>query len=467
MDPKLYIEKLFEVKQMPVTKGRALLFEEFCNNALYREAAAEILNKQQLLMDAWRLKSRIADIKQQQVMIPNGTVGKAYETSLDFAALGWDDFASFAIEGLEDVGLTYEAESKQIKGIPVQSGDFKIKIKFNIREEAEDAAPNEKLIPLIINPDPKSLWKNIPSDKSASFWKEDDVAVTGPLGDRHIVVASKRGRSHANVGSFRDDGFAFAHFAASGWSIVAVSDGAGSAKFSREGSRIACNTVVDYLGHKLEAGDFAALDELIEEHTSSTASDTQKKISLFIYQNLGGAAKQVHNNIETFAREQGAASKDFHATLIFTLFKKYATGYAVLSFGVGDCPIGLLNKDRSAVTLMNKLDVGEFSGGTRFITMPEIFRDGFASRFGFKFVPDFSCLMLMTDGIYDPKFEVEANLEKIEQWQAFLRDLEGSNPDLVKVNLDPDNKNIATELSVWMDFWSPGNHDDRTLAIIF
>ena len=467
MDPKLYIEKLFEVKQMPVTKGRVQLFEEFCNNALYRDAAAEILNKQQLLMDAWRLKSRIADIKQQPVMIPNGTVGKAYEASLDFAALRWDDFASFEIEGLEDVGLAYDAESKQIKGLPVQSGDFKIKIKFNIQEEAEDALPNEKLIPLIINPDPKSLWKNKPSDTADPFWKEDDTAVAAMLGEKHIVVASKRGRSHANVGSFRDDDFAYRHFDESGWSVVAVSDGAGSAKFSRQGSKIACNTVLDYFSNKFAAGDFTVLDELIAEHTANTGTDTQKKISLFIYQNLGGAAKQAHNQIETFAQEQGAAAKDFHATLIFTLFKKYATGYAVLSFGVGDCPIGLLNKDRSAVTLMNKLDVGEFGGGTRFITMPEIFRDGFASRFGFKFVADFSCLMLMTDGIYDPKFEVEANLEKIEKWQAFLRDLEGDNTDLVKVNLDPDNENIATELSVWMDFWSPGNHDDRTLAIIF
>ncbi len=116
---------------------------------------------------------------------------------------------------------------------------------------------------------------------------------------------------------------------------------------------------------------------------------------------------------------------------------------------------------------MNKLDVGEFGGGTRFITMPEIFRDGFSSRFGFKLIEDFSCLMLMTDGIYDPKFEVEANLEKIEKWQGFIRDLEGDNADLVRVNLDSNNPDLATELSVWMDFWSPGNHDDRTLAIIF
>ena len=61
---------------------------------------------------------------------------------------------------------------------------------------------------------------------------------------------------------------------------------------------------------------------------------------------------------------------------------------------------------------MNWIDVGEFGGGTRFITMPEIFKsEKFATRFGFKLVDDFSYLMLMSDGIYDPKFVVENALQ--------------------------------------------------------
>ena len=117
---------------------------------------------------------------------------------------------------------------------------------------------------------------------------------------------------------------------------------------------------------------------------------------------------------------------------------------------------------------MNPLDVGEFGGGTRFITMPEIFQsNNFAGRLGFRIVKDFDFLMLMTDGIYDPKFEVEANLEKVEKWQAFLDDLQGNNPEKATVGLTADNENAAAELLAWMDFWSPGNHDDRTLAILF
>jgi len=100
--------------------------------------------------------------------------------------------------------------------------------------------------------------------------------------------------------------------------------------------------------------------------------------------------------------------------------------------------------------------------------MPEIFQnDKFATRFGFKLINDFSYLFMMSDGIYDPKFVVEANLPNIQKWKEFLSDLSGKNEDGIKVELNPDNKEIVNEFSTWMDFWSQGNHDDRTLAIVF
>jgi len=74
---------------------------------------------------------------------------------------------------------------------------------------------------------------------------------------------------------------------------------------------------------------------------------------------------------------------------------------------------------------------------------------------------------MMSDGIYDPKFVVEANLPNIKKWQEFLADLNGQNEDNVKVELSTDNKDIEAQFSQWMDFWSAGNHDDRTLAIVF
>lgn len=414
-----------------------------------------------------KVEDRIADLMQQPVRIQNATVGKSYEARFDFKKFKWTDITSFSFEGLEEVGLMYDEKSRQITGIPNQSGDVKVVFKFKLEGQSEDSPFNEKVITIIINPDPKSLWKEIESDKNDPYYKENNVTVFAPMRERYILVSSKRGRSHANVGSFREDDFAFKKLD-KGWNLVVVADGAGSAKLSRKGSALACNELVCFFMEQSSIESMEAFDELLQQYNNNTGDDTQKKLNNLVYNNLGKAAFHVHKKLEEFANKEGFPLKDLNSTFIFTLFKKYDNGYAFLSFGVGDCPIAILDKELKEVTLMNWLDVGEFGGGTRFITMPEIFKsEKFSSRFGFKLIPDFAYLMMMTDGIYDPKFVVEANLPNIKKWHSFLADLDGKNEDGIKVELKPDNKNIEEQFSKWMDFWSPGNHDDRTLAIVF
>ncbi len=514
---KQYIEHLLLQHKLVIDGKNMSLFHEFILDESNIQAVKQIKENQQMMVDKFRIKSRIQDIQQATFQIPNGTVNKAYEAQIDFVKLGLDDLIYTEFVGLDQYGLMYDQELEKIHGFPSTAGDFKVLFKFRIKGENEETEPNEKRISLIINADPKSLWKDIPSTQTAeNFWKPDYIADAQPLGDKHIVVASKRGRSHANVGSFRDDDVAFKHFEESGWSVVCVADGAGSAKLSREGSRMACQGIVDFFAEnftpalqqqineiveKYEQLSYATTTEvLVEEEKETeeqiivqesevaeailsdevsvepekppkaieTLQDVQSSLKLYIYEVLGKAVFSVHKQLEDFANEQKIPIKDLHSTLIFALFKKYTHGYAVLTFGVGDCPIGIMNKDQTEVKLMNWLDVGEFGGGTRFITMSEIFNsDKFATRFGFKFIEDFSYLFLMTDGIYDPKFVVEANLDKLEKWQEFLADLQGNNDEKAIVEFNPANEEIATQLSAWMDFWSPGNHDDRTLAVVY
>ena len=465
---KQYIQDLLAQQQILITDNKIKLFEEFVKDETNCNAVQQILHHQKMLMSNWEIKNRVVDIQQQHVSIPNGTVGKAYEASLNFITLGWDDIVDYKLEGLTELGLIYNVASEIIKGLPAHSGDIKLILKFRIRQEPEDAEMHERTIALIINPDPKSLWKNIDSDATDPNWKEDTVSVFSKIGDKHIVVASSRGRSHANAGSFREDDFAFKYFEDTGWGIVAVSDGAGSAKLSRQGSKIACDAVITYFEENLTPALSSEFDSMLLSYKVDATEAAQKMVSHFTYNNLSKAAYAAYQKLVAKATEKETLLKDFHSTLIFTLFKKYDFGYAILSFGVGDCPIAVLNKNLTEVTLMNGLDVGEFGGGTRFITMPEIFKDDkFSARFKFKLIEDFSYLIMMTDGIYDPKFVVEANLEKIEKWQEFLQDMEGKNEDNAQVIFDATNKLIAQQLSAWMNFWSAGNHDDRTLAIVF
>jgi serine/threonine protein phosphatase PrpC len=499
---KEYIEKLFSGNNIVLNQKNKEIFEKFIIDDEIIQNVELISKLQKSIMENWKIRESINDIINNQVQIPNGTVGKNYDYKLNFFQLNWNNIIFSEFEGLDQMGLNYEKEEDRIYGNPNKNGDFKIKLKFRVKGESENSNLNEKILPLVINPNPKDLWKNIPSDTSDKFWKEDNVAIFEKLGDKNIVVASKRGRSHANVGSFRDDDFAFQYFENTGWSVVAVSDGAGSAKNSRKGSEIACNEVINFFEVNFSNEIVENFDQLILKHynesnyniveakevnnsietnsenelpdnveltnTIIAKESSQIQISKYIYNYLGGCAKHVYNKLEAFADKNQFSIKDLHSTLIFSLFKKYDFGYVILSFGVGDCPIAVINKDLTDFKLMNWLDVGEFGGGTRFITMPEIFtNDKFATRFGFKIIDDFSHLILMTDGIYDAKFVVEANLEKLEKWKEFIEDLKGNNEDNAKVDFEESNTEITKQLSTWMDFWSPGNHDDRTLAIVF
>jgi len=467
-DVKKYIEAFLSQHKISITSNKLNLFESFVIDEDNINAVNTIQQNQKKMLDKWKIKNRIDDINNQVIVLPNGTVGKAYSAKIDFLGLGWKDVIFSKISENEPTGLSYNNTDEIISGIPKQSGELIFDLLYRIEGEEENSELNSKKIKIIINPDPKSLWKDLKSDETDPFWKVDNVCCSGNFADKKIIVASKRGRSHANVASFRDDDFAFKSFDKTGWNIIAVSDGAGSAANSRKGSQLACELVISYFEEHFTLDSLNEFDTILNDYHNKIGDDTSKKISHFVYNNLSKAAWHVHKKIEEFSLKSEKTFKEFHSTLIFALVKKYEFGYAILTFGVGDCPIGLINKDETEIKLMNWLDVGEFGGGTRFITMPEIFQsDKFSTRFGFKLITDFSYLMLMTDGIYDPKFVVEANLEKIESWKNFIEDLKGKNEDNVGIDFEGDANESANNLSTWMDFWSPGNHDDRTLAIIF
>jgi hypothetical protein len=474
-ETKNYIRSLFTQNQIAIRANRFKLFEEFINASQNISAVNTIKENQDMLKKNWNIQNKVADIMDKQVIIPNGSVNKPYEAVLDLIKYGITGLKFTNIEGLDKYGLSYNGDTQTISGTPIESGDFKLTLQFRMEEEQDDSELNEKIISLVINADPKSLWKDIPSDldkeeswKTTNYWKPDRANDFSILGTKNLAVASNRGRSHANVGSCRDDDYAFKYLEAVGWSIVCVADGAGSAPVSRQGSKLACESVIEYFQNNLTAEILAPFDIDLKEQHETPNEAASKRISLFVYDTLSKAALHAHKTIEDFALKAERPIKDFHSTLIFTLYKKYDFGYAILTFGVGDCPIAIVNKDCSAVKLMNWLDVGEFGGGTRFITMPEIFNsDKFSTRFGFTLTDDFAYLFMMTDGIYDPKFVVEANLDKTDNWKTFIADLDGENEDKARVDFSALNTNIANELAVWMDFWSPGNHDDRTLAVIF
>ena len=483
MEIKAYIQSLLKGKNIEVNINKNISLEEFANNPINIELVNGIFQNQSKIMINWNIKNRITDIQTQHIVIPNAKELIPYSTKIDFAALNLTDLIDEKFEGLEDLGLCFNKATDTIVGTPTKSGDAKFKLLYKIKGEDETTPLNEKLISLVINPDPKSLWKSIPSNQELLFSKPDDVNIFDKFGDKNIVVSSKRGRSHANVGTSRDDDFAFKYFEKTQWSLLVVSDGAGSAYLARIGSKMACDAVVEYFEHIADIEKTKEFEDKISEYSQDKTEEKLKEVQILSKQILYKASVYVHNKLKEFAEQTFLTNPELfndpkaknnidylHSTLIFTLHKKYEFGYLLQSFGVGDCPIAVMNIDKTETTLLNWLDVGEHGGGTRFITQPDIFINEerpVSTRFNLKIIEDFSYLFLMTDGIYDAKFVVEANLEKHEKWIEFLGDLGGENDDGNKIEFSKDNSEIANQLSKWMDFWSAGNHDDRTLAIVF
>jgi hypothetical protein len=111
---------------------------------------------------------------------------------------------------------------------------------------------------------------------------------------------------------------------------------------------------------------------------------------------------------------------------------------------------------RGKVRLMGTPDGGEFAGQTRFLDRAALADAGFAKRIGIGRYSELNALLLMTDGVSDPRFETDAGLADPELWDKLWDEL----LPLVKLE-NPDEALVD-----WLHFFTPGHHDDRTIAIL-
>ncbi|WP_126971933.1 PP2C family serine/threonine-protein phosphatase [Gynurincola endophyticus] len=476
---EIFLKNLLEENNIDPAKIASDTFLKLTENARIADLSRSITDKKKQIIDIVNIYKDKEEFKNSRIVMDNASAKKEYVYTFDLTP--YPNIVIKEIKNIDSIGLNFDAEAVSVYGVPLLANSVELYLSFYNKND-ENQSEDIKTVTLLVNADPKDLWNNIPSDKNLRYAKGDMECFVGSFLDRKIVIASTRGRSHAHEGLSRDDHFCSKDLL-NGWSIISVADGAGSAKYAREGSRIATESIVELFNNETI---LLELDHLIHLYFSDsnhedlsiktdnpfdTGEDTLEKekikIKSSIINILYKSVRSLHTLLSDYAKQESISIKDLNTTLIFTLIKKFDFGYAVLSFGVGDCPINVISKDFNEVKLLNMLDVGEFGGGTRFITMPEIFNNpSMSSRFAIHKFQDFSKIFLMTDGIYDAKFVTENKLEDLDTWKAFMDDLNGINEDQFKVDFDNDI-NIEIDLLKWMDFWSKGNHDDRTLAIIY
>lgn len=400
-------------------------------------------------------------INQARFNLTNARVGKKYEFHFDIDQHA-GSIEEVYIEGLDEIGLHFDPDEDLISGTPTVAGDHTLTLHYKIAGEEcpdDDTEYFSRDIPFIVNPDPRSLWKNIDPPADAEYPKANNDSSTEINNGFRLVSASTRGRSHAHEGTHRDDDYGMRYLEDSGWYLMTVADGAGSAKYSREGSKIACDTIMHDLGAMSEIN--AELEQLIRTYEANPNEETGAPIAKVLYSKLGNAALNAYNAIKAEADEKGEPIKAYGTTLLMSCCKKFEFGWFVAALWIGDGAIAIYQQGADPI-LLGKPDGGEFAGQTRFLTMSEIFKDDdLFDRVRFNIVDEFTALILMTDGVSDPKFQTDHNLEQGPQWDALWEDMSET------VNFDTNNESIDQELLNWLDFWSPGNHDDRTISILF
>jgi serine/threonine protein phosphatase PrpC len=392
-----------------------------------------------------------------RVVLPNAREGEAYSAAVLLELMPRDSVIS-KVEFEPDCGLYWDAQTGMCMGTPNINGNVNVKVWWHLSHAAN---PQHELVQttLYVNADPKSLWRNIPSDTNTLFWKSDDA--TGSIAGEYDAIAARvRGRSHAHVGSCCDDDFAIEYINGEFPAYIAiVADGAGSAAFSRLGSKLAVEAACKTLSAVLQS---EASVQFLQKQTQLDVED--EAWQGYVQRLLSRAAYNAYmEHHEAVKQHEGVIEdvKQLSTTLIIGMSVKLPNDkWLIGAYWIGDGAIAIYRPQESVVNIMGESDSGEFSGQTCFLSKDEIGSERLYARIVHQIVEGEHALILMTDGVSDPKFDSEQALLHQQPWSELWQEWQALGTQA------QDEQQMAQLLQQWLGFWSQGNHDDRTLVIV-
>ena len=344
-------------------------------------------------------------------------------------------------------------EDSFIVGVPQKTGSSVINFNYKYQDNIYKASAN-----LVIVADPKDLWEvNEPAEDSL-FPKDHEFYKTIKFNNNQnykIIAASRRGRSHEHNGSFRDDHFEYKILEHDpSLVILSVADGAGSAKYSREGSRLATEQSINFLSHKLAAIQaFQDLEKYVfeEPHTS--------EINKSIVENWNTASIQLFREATDYAMEKirqkventQSSFRDFATTLQIVIVKHVQDKRFISSFWVGDGAVAVYNQEK--IRLLGQTDGGDYVGQTVFLS-PNL--EPFHQYVSITIASAQDWLFLMSDGISDPYFVTDSELSSLDNWTQFYNEYK----EVLNNDID------GSDLNEKIHFFKKGHHDDRTLLVL-
>jgi serine/threonine protein phosphatase PrpC len=400
-------------------------------------------------------------ILEPKFKVPNLTAGKKFKEIIKTLDDLQGTLQFYKAKGCENItGLSIDESNFTIEGQIESGGDYELELLCILLLPNGEKQKVQGKLKITVIPDPRSLWKDIDPDSTARFHKPNIVSGSCETEDVTLMAASVRGRSHAHKGTHRDDDIKISCASESKWNVICVADGAGSCQYSRKGSELAVLKSTETLRESLDSHYGSELEKLHNNYLSDNNEDNyrllQEVFQHTIVKAVYEAAKAIQDEVK---KNKEDTFKDYSTTLLLAAHKPVNEGHLIMSFWIGDGAAVLYDKEQSIV-LLGEPDSGEYAGQTRFLDIDLFDDESVYSRVKIQKVDSMTALILATDGITDAKFETEKQLSSLEHWDNLWLELE---PFIHNSNL----KNGEDGLTKWMDFWSPGNHDDRSIAICY
>lgn len=402
-----------------------------------------------------RLRLPNASLRKPAPVVADMSIGKKYD----------EVAASFPNQSeMKYIWGTVTQQGRQVTIIPVEPGEYVVPIPVCSVSQA-----GVFFLQLTVNPDPnKLLQREIDPPKDAPYWKPNNaIPIAMEVGNcrGHIIGASRRGQSHALDGTFRDDDYCVEKSGEDVY-LIAVADGAGSAKFARRGSELAVKTAIAKMHETIAVNCWDAQSGFSADGAMGTA--------------LTNSALEAWNAIRLEAKAVNSAGNlgavtphDFNTTLLLAAIKiQQDGGILIASFAIGDGAIAWCDEDR--LCLLSQPDGGEYASETYFLTTEKIWRQYNIDRVAMQNErvrllsvaqadADRGMLLLMTDGVSDPFFPNPIDIKDHHLWQRFIveeiREAAG---------IDRNSSSVAEDgekLLKWINFRKKGHFDDRTLVM--
>ena len=287
---------------------------------------------------------------------------------------------------------------------------------------------------------PKALSNEEVTGHTATLWKYLPVPVNEPdpvpeyingtikLSGSNVIAARVRGKKHKHEGTNCDDWYEVSNY--ENITFVAVSDGAGSKKFSRIGARASCKAAVGYLVSSFEelfSQNQEFKSNLLLELSDQRCINACGVLASIVQQSVIKAREAVE--VAFYSRKtnceyekilgRGLSLKDLSGTLLIAVIipiNDVTKEHLVISCQIGDGMIAILNSKgefANSIKLLGVPDSGDFSGETDFLTssqMTDIEKLQSRTKISRTIV---DTVMVMSDGVADDYFPNETQMRRL------------------------------------------------------